>query len=135
MTTGVTSLTIKPRKGEPITEGSLAYQRARTQLRMHSMLLEAFARSGMKKSELARMLDKKPEVVNRILGEAANYNLDTLSDFLLALCGCELSDDPQEIREVEAALPAWLKPQPLERPRQTSSDNDAFTIIISAGSL
>ncbi|MEX0827591.1 MAG: hypothetical protein WD005_01430 [Haliea sp.] len=86
----------------------------------------------MKQADLARMLGRKPEVVNRILGEEANYNLDTLSDFLLALCGCELSDSPQEIRKADAAPPSWLKPQQPELSRgQTDADSDALTMLIT----
>lgn len=124
-------LTIKPKKGDRIPEGDLAYQRARTQFRMHSMLLEAFARSGIKQADLARMLDKKPEVVNRVLGEAANYNLDTLSDYLFALCGSELSDAPLELHKGDESLPPWLKP---EAPKiaPADADDDAVTILLKA---
>ncbi len=96
------------------------------------MLLEALARSGIKQADLARMLGKKPEVVHRILGEAANYNLDTISDLLFALGGCELSDAPQELKRTDQAPPPWLKTKPDADHRvDEQTDTDSVTFVLS----
>jgi hypothetical protein len=132
MSTAATSKITKPRKGERIAPGTLSYLRARTRLRIHSMLLETFDRAGIKQAELARMLDKKPEVVNRVLGEPGNYRLDTLTDFLFAMAGAELSDVPQLIEQkADAGPPPWLKRNLDDFAPGTDSEDDATIIELA----
>lgn len=125
-----TSKSIRPSRGQRIEEGKLAYFRARTRLRIHAMLLEEFDRSGLRQAELARMLGKKPEVVNRLLGEPGNHRLDTLSDFLFAMSGSELSDTPCPIEQKpDPGPPTWLthRSPTLAAPQETA-DSDAFVL-------
>jgi hypothetical protein len=80
----------------PISEKRLAYFRRRLQNRFHAVILKAFAQqeeeNGLNQKELARRIRRKPEVVNRWLSAAANWELDTISDLLL---GMEVDfDDP-----------------------------------------
>ena len=79
----------KPVGYGPISAATRAYFRARNQYRVHSLILDEFARSGLTQAQLARRCGKRPEVVSRILGEPGNWTLNTLSDLLFALCGGE----------------------------------------------
>lgn len=79
----------EPKSGEVVPLGTLVYFRTRNRLRLHQLLLEEFARSGISQAELARRLDKPPEVVCRTLGAAGNLRLDTVSDYLFAMSAAE----------------------------------------------
>jgi len=73
----------------PISEKRLAYFRRRLQNRFHAVILKAFAqqegKNGLNQKELARRIRRKPEVVNRWLIAAGNWELDTISDLLLGM--------------------------------------------------
>lgn len=71
------------------------YLRARTQHRIHSLVLGEFEKSGMSKADLARRTGRKPEVISRVLGQPGNWTLNTISDLLFALTGAELSNIPE----------------------------------------
>lgn len=77
----------KPKKGERINHYDLAYVRARNKNKAHSKLLELFKESGISKSDLAKMLGKKPEQLTRWLSGPGNLTLDTLSDLIFAING------------------------------------------------
>jgi hypothetical protein len=77
----------KPTKAEQIAPYDLALVRGRNKNRAHGMLLESFAKSGMCKADLAKMLNKRPEQISRWLGGPGNLTLDTLSELLFAIKG------------------------------------------------
>lgn len=71
---------------------------ARNKNKVHSFLLELFAESDTSKSDLAKMLGKKPEQITRWLGSSGNLTLDTISQLVFALTGgkfikIEVADD------------------------------------------
>jgi len=73
----------------PIPEKKLVYFRRRLQNRFHALILEAFMRqekeTGLNQKKLARRIRRKPEVINRWLSSAGNWELDTISDLLLGM--------------------------------------------------
>jgi|SRR5277367_3119604 len=69
-------------------------QRARN--RVLNFLLEKFIdaqKDGLTKAELARRIEKTPDVINRWLGAPTNLTIDTICDLLLGICGEELIPD------------------------------------------
>ncbi len=77
----------KPVRGQAIKLFDLAFVRARNRNKAHSALLEEFAASGISRSELAKMVGKRPEQITRWLAGPGNLTLDTLSDLVFALRG------------------------------------------------
>ncbi len=69
--------------GGSISEGTLAYFRERQRNRIHELVLKEFLHSGLTKAEFARRIGKKPEQITRWLAAPGNWELDTISDFLL----------------------------------------------------
>lgn len=128
----------KPRTGEQIPIFNLGYVRARNKNRAHSLLLTMFRDSGLKRSDLAAMLGKKPEQITRWLSGPGNLTLDTLSDLIFALKG-----EFFEVRGVDelakpksnCGSPLWLRPGRGDDPQSTSyitasgSDRSGVTIF------
>jgi len=71
---------------DPIPLGKLAYFRERFRDRLYELVVEEFLKSGMTRAELARRISRKPEQVTRWLGAPGNWEIDTVSDMLLAIC-------------------------------------------------
>src|SRR5579859_1071833 len=67
----------------------VSYYRQRQKNRVFTELVQFFAqeaeRRGITKKDLAAALGKDPAQITRLLSAPANLELDTLSDFLLAL--------------------------------------------------
>ena len=95
-------------KERPIPESALAYFRARLRNRLHALVLEAFIKESKEKQmtqvELAERIGRSPEQVNRWLGAAGNWTLDTISGLMVGM-GVDL-DDPSftPIADLTAAL-------------------------------
>ena len=85
----------KPLKGEPVPTKDLAYAKARARNKAHAKLLTALKESGLTKTQLAKMLGKRPEQITRWFGGPGNVTIDTLAEILLATQGTMLafSDD------------------------------------------
>jgi hypothetical protein len=74
--------------GNPIPLNKLEYFRARLRSRLHQLVLGEFLRQedkGLHQAELARRINRKPEVINRLLGAPGNWTLNTISDLLLGM--------------------------------------------------
>lgn len=73
----------------PLSDGMLAYFRARLSNRIHEIVLTEFvARESegcINRAELARRIRRKPEQITRWLGSPGNWTLDTVSDLLLGM--------------------------------------------------
>jgi hypothetical protein len=80
--------------GQPIPLEKRAYFHARVLNNFYQFILQKFLeeeRAGrLSKAELARRIDKRPEVVSRLLGAPGNWGLETATDLLLGICGEEL---------------------------------------------
>jgi len=72
-----------------ISEVDLEYFRRRLRNRLHGAVLsrfvELFDRDEIRRSDFAKRLGKRPEVITRYLQRPGNWTLDTLSDLLLGL--------------------------------------------------
>ncbi len=95
MNTSLTSLLtdfVKARKAVP--EGKLAYFRERQRNRLYDLVVTSFLErekvDHLKKADIARILNKKPEQITRWLANPGNWTLDTVSDLMLAISGSEL---------------------------------------------
>lgn len=89
MPTSRTSSLSKPIGCEVIPLGTFGYFRARNKNRLYQLVLREFVRSGMSRADLARRMNKRPEIVTRLLGAPGNWTLDTVSDLLFAISGAE----------------------------------------------
>jgi hypothetical protein len=80
--------------GSPIPLEKRAYFHARVLNSFYQFVLHKFLeeeRAGrITKAELARRIEKRPEVVSRLLGAPGNWGLETATDLLLGICGEEL---------------------------------------------
>ncbi len=74
---------------EQIPDGVLGYLRSHTRNQAHQNVLEHFLKLSsegkMTKALLASRLGKDPAHINRLLGSAGNWTLDTYADLLTAL--------------------------------------------------
>src|SRR3979409_931840 len=80
-------------KLNPIKRPDVSYFRQRQKNRVFTSLVELFAQEaasrGVTKKQLAETLSKDPSQITRWLSAPSNFELDTLSDLLLAL-GAEM---------------------------------------------
>jgi hypothetical protein len=78
----------------PIPPEKRAYFHARVLNSFYQFVLSKFLeeeRAGrLTKADLARRIERKPEVITRLLGAPGNWGLETASDLLLGICGEEL---------------------------------------------
>ena len=78
----------------PIPLEKRAYFHARVLNSFYQFVLSKFLeeeRAGrLTKAELARRIERKPEVITRLLGAPGNWGLETATDLLLGICGEEL---------------------------------------------
>lgn len=88
-----------------------SYYRQRQRNRVFSELAKFFseeaARTGITKKELATALDKDPAQITRLLSGPTNLELDTISDYLLAM-GAEM--DHTIVRFADRAKPNYAHP-------------------------
>ena len=79
--------------GGKIPQAKLAYFRERLRNRIHQFILREFIarqRDGLTQADIARALDRRPEQINRWLGSPGNWELDSISDLMLAISKSEL---------------------------------------------
>lgn len=89
----------------------VAYYRQRQKNRVFTSLVEFFAqeaeRRGVTKKQLAETLSKDPAQITRWLSAPSNFELDTLSDLLLAL---DAEMDHRIVRFCDRAKPNYAHP-------------------------
>ena len=98
-------------KDERLKTRDVAYYRRRQQNRIFTALAEMFAKEaesgGITKKILAERLGRDPSQITRWLSAPSNFELDTLSDILLAM-GAEL--DVQPVRFCDRARANYAHP-------------------------
>src|SRR4051794_35496273 len=79
--------------GGKIPQAKLAYFRERLRNRIHQFIIREFMarqQEGLTQADVARTLDRRPEQINRWLGSPGNWELDSISDLMLAISKSEL---------------------------------------------
>jgi hypothetical protein len=98
-----------------LSRGTRAYFQQRQKNRLYNLVMSKFKAAqetdGLTRAKLARRMGRRPEVVTRWLRSPGNWRLDTLSDFLLAICGEEIDDSSSS---------------PLARPARNYSANSSI---------
>ena len=98
-------------KTNPMSRRDVAYYRQRQKNRVFTALVEFFAqeaeRRGVTKKDLAAALSKDPSQITRWMSAPSNFELDTLSDILLAL-GAEM--DHKIIRFTDRTKQNYMHP-------------------------
>jgi Helix-turn-helix len=98
-------------KHEPPSRRDVAYYRQRQKNRVFADLVKFFAeeaeRTGITKKELSELVGKDPAQITRWLSAPSNFELDTLSDVLLAL-GAEM--DHRIVRFSERSPSNYVHP-------------------------
>ncbi|MDP1547854.1 MAG: helix-turn-helix transcriptional regulator [Anaerolineales bacterium] len=107
-------------KLSPVKRRDRAYYRQRQKNRVFTELVQFVAdeaeRRGITKRELAEVVERDPAQITRWLSAPSNFELDTLSDILLAL-GAEM--DHRIVRFSDRAKPNDVHPLVVERPQMT----------------
>jgi hypothetical protein len=91
MSTSQTSGLSEPTGSAKISSGVLGYIRSRYRQRQYDLVIREFKKSGISQADLARRLDKSPEVISRLLARPGNWESDTFSDLLFAISGAVAS--------------------------------------------
>jgi hypothetical protein len=98
-------------KLKPLKRRDVSYYRQRQKNRVFSSLVELFANeaahTGVTKKDLAEALSKDPSQITRWLSAPSNFELDTLSDILLAL-GAQM--EHRIVRFADASKPNYAHP-------------------------
>jgi len=84
-----TSLITEVLSDRPLGAGNLGYVHGLVRNRAHICVLNIFASEqkerGLTKAQIARKLNKRPEVVSRELTAPGNWTLDTYANYLIAM--------------------------------------------------
>jgi hypothetical protein len=98
-------------KHEPPSRRDVAYYRQRQKNRVFTDLVRFYAeeaeRTGITRKELSELIGKDPAQITRWLSAPSNFELDTLSDVLLAL-GAEM--DHRIVRFSERSPSNYVHP-------------------------
>jgi hypothetical protein len=97
--------------GEPLSESTLAYFRERQRGRIHELVMTEFLKSGMTKADFARRIGRDPAQITRWFANPGNWELDTISDFLIGISGGEFAPQvsyPAEGKIQAQHAPEWL---------------------------
>lgn len=82
-------MTITTGTTKEITAGDKAYFRGRQKNRVYEAVFKRFTQladdDALTRAEIARKLKKRPEQITRLLSGPGNWELDTISDLLLAM--------------------------------------------------
>jgi hypothetical protein len=96
---------------KPIPRRERAYYQRRNQNRIHSALAAFFAEEAaagrITKKQLAALLEKNPAQITRWLTEPSNYEVDTVSDLLLAM---KAEMEHRVVRFAERGRPNYVHP-------------------------
>jgi hypothetical protein len=88
MTTSLTTTGLsKPTTDNKISIGTLAYINARNRQRAYDLVIKEFKASGITQATLASRMGKTPDVISRLLSRPQNWESDTFSSLIFAICG------------------------------------------------
>jgi hypothetical protein len=115
---------------DKISVGTLGYICARNRQRQYDLVIKELKQSGIKQADLARRLDKAPEVICRLLARPGNWEADTFSELLFAISGAVALyqvDHPLDRRRIDR-LPTAITQ--IVSPTKTPTT----TVLVSANS-
>lgn len=119
-------------KLDPLKRRDRAYYRQRQKNRIFTELAQFFAeeaeKHGLSKKDLAEALAKDPAQITRWLSAPSNFELDTLSDILLAL-GAEM--DHRIVRFADRAKPNDIHPLVAEQTKMVIKANRSGSLTSS----
>jgi hypothetical protein len=79
--------------GEPIPKGKLEFFRERFRDHLYELVVDEFLKQEtaglLTKADIARRIHRKPEQITRWLGAPGNWEIETVSDLLLAISKAE----------------------------------------------
>ena len=106
-----TAMLSKPTGADQIPLGTIWYFRARNRMRLYSLVMSEFKKSGLSQADLARRLGKKPDRICKTLAAPGNWTNDTPSDYLFAISGAEIKYElsyPLDGAPRNFTVPDWL---------------------------
>jgi hypothetical protein len=107
MTISQTPFLSKPTGDDRIPSAALAYIKARGRQQAFNLVHSELKRSGISQATLTRRLGKSPEVISRLLKRPGNWEQDTISEILFAICGASYDYD---LQYPNAATERWEQP-------------------------
>jgi hypothetical protein len=116
----------------PLSLGLLAYFRERQRNRVHELVLLEFIKSGMTKTQLAHRMGRSLSRVTKWLAAPGNWELDTVSDFLLAIGSAEIEPSlsyPFERAKRNYDQPEWLLSRPSPKQEDARPDPSELGLI------
>lgn len=72
-------------EAQMLPERAFVYFRGKLQNDVHVLILNAFLRSGLSQKQLADRIGKSTSVVNRWIGAAGNWELNSIAEFLAGM--------------------------------------------------
>ena len=116
----------------PLSLGLLAYFRERQRNRIHELVFREFIKSGMTKTQLAQRMGRSLSRVTKWLAAPGNWELDTVSDFLLAIGAAEIEPSlsyPFERAKRNYDQPEWLLGPPLSNQEDAKPDPSELGLV------
>lgn len=115
MNTSQTGFLSEILQGGRIPPAKLAYFRERLRNRLHQFVLREFVarqREGLSQADLARVLGRRPEQINRWLGSPGNWEIDSISDLMLAISKSELDFKAEPLGHLLEPRQLGASPEP-----------------------
>lgn len=120
------------KSASPLSVGMLAYFRERQRNRIYELVLREFIKSGMTRTELAHRMGRSLSRVSKWLSAPGNWELDTVSDFLLAIAAAELEPSvahPFEQAKRNYEQPEWLGLTPSPKQEDIKPDPESLGLL------
>jgi hypothetical protein len=126
MSTSQTGFLSEILAGGKIPPAKLAYFRERLRNRIHQFVLREFMEKqieGLTQADVARSLGRRPEQINRWLGSPGNWELDSISDLMLAISKSEVDFKAESLegRAIRNYRPPAIDKPSTSPPRKLSN--------------
>src|ERR1700730_18132234 len=123
--------------GEAIPKGKLEFFRERFRDHLYELVVNEFlkqeAASLLSKADVARRIHRKPEQITRWLGAPGNWEIETVSDLLLAISKAEpkvtlsvLNSNPQVVVTSAETQTSY---QPLQKITSAETSTQPVTVM------
>jgi hypothetical protein len=129
-------------EGSPIPKGKLAFFQERFRDHLYELVVSEFLRKekeGLTRSDVAKRIHRKPEQITRWLSAPGNWEIDTVSDLLLAISQAEprISLSPLTERIETSSIPygGENRPEPgvnFMLPKDTRAEANNIILAVAA---